>query len=330
MENFLNNKPLNDAIKEMEKKFGKQTFEALNQDNIGVISSGSISLNDAIGIGGFPKGRIVEIYGNESSGKTTIALQTAKECINNDGNVAYIDVENALNPKYISSLGIDLNKLLIAHPDNGEQAFALIDALLKTNMINLIVVDSVAALVPKQEIEGNIQDQSIGLHARMMSKGLRMIQGTIAKSDACVIFINQIREKVGVMFGNPEITTGGRALRFFSSLRLDVRKTELLKEGNEVLGIKSKISVIKNKMAPPFKTCFIDIFFDKGFDYFKEIISFAIDYEIITKSGTWFYFNEIKLGQGKSQSEKYINDHPDLFKEIKEKVLNKLDEKNNI
>lgn len=287
MEDYLNNKPLNDALKEMEKKFGKQTFEDLdNKDDIGVISSGSINLNEAIGIGGFPKGRIVEIYGNESSGKTTIALQAAKECMNANGNVAYIDVENALNPTYIQSLGIDLKKLLIAHPDNGEQAFALIDALLKTKMINLIVVDSVAALVPKQEMDGTMQDQSIGLHARMMSKGLRMIQGTIAKSDACVIFINQVREKVGIMFGNPEVTTGGRALRFFSSLRLDVRKTELLKEGNQVLGIKSKVTVVKNKMAPPFKSCFVDIFFDKGFDYFKEIVDFAIDYEVLTKSGT--------------------------------------------
>lgn len=330
MESFLNNKPLNDALKEMEKKFGKQTFEDLNNENVNVISSGSISLNEAIGIGGFPKGRIVEIYGNESSGKTTIALQAAKECISSGGNVAYIDVENALNPSYVSSLGIDLKKLLIAHPDNGEQAFDLIDALLKTNMINLIVIDSVAALVPKQEIEGNMQDQNIGLHARMMSKGLRMIQNTIAKSDACVIFINQVREKVGVMFGNPEITTGGRALRFFSSLRLDVRKSELIKEGNEVLGIKSKVSVVKNKMAPPFKNCFIDIFFDKGFDYFKEIINFAIEYEIITKSGTWFYYNDQKLGQGRSQSEKYLHDNQNLYEEIKTKVLNKLDEKNKI
>ena len=284
--NMSQEKALELAIKEIEKKFGKETFSQCSNSEIEVIKTGSLVLDNTIGIGGFPKGRIIEIFGNESSGKSTIALQAVKECINNNGNVAYIDAENSLDNSYLKSLGIDTDKLLIANPEYGEQAFTIIDALAKTNMMDLIVIDSVAALVPKSDMDSSIEDQSMGTHARMMSKGLKMIQSSNYKSNTCVIFINQIREKIGVMFGNNETTTGGRALKFFSSLRLDVKRSELIKYGNSVIGIKSKITVVKNKVSIPFKSCFVDIFFNKGFDYKKEIIDFAIQYDIINKSGS--------------------------------------------
>lgn len=309
------------AINEIDKKYGKGTLVQCDLKNVDVLKSGSVILDKALGIGGFPKGRIIEIFGNESSGKTTIALQAVAECLNNDGRVAYIDAENALDINYIISMGIDPNKLLLARPENGEQAFSVIDALIKTNMIDLIVVDSVAALIPESELNGEMTDQNIGAHARLMSKGLRMLQGTISKTNVCVIFINQLREKVGVMFGNPEITTGGRALKFFSSIRLDVRKSELLKSGNEIKGIKTKVTVVKNKLAPPLKHCFIDIFFGKGYDYKNEIINFAIDYEIIKKSGSWLYYGDKKLCQGRNQLEKYLKDDIELFNLIKNDVL---------
>lgn len=315
-------KVFDETLKEIEKKYGKETFCYFDDnDKVEVIPTGSFHLDDATGIGGFPKGRIVEIFGNESSGKTTIALQVIKECINNNMKAAYIDAEQTLDAPYLKSLGIDLEKLLIAKPETGEQAFSIIDALVKTNLIDLIVVDSVAALIPQSELNAGIEEQNIGAHARLMSKGIRMIHANIAKSNVCVVFINQLREKVGVMFGNPEITTGGRALKFFSSLRLDVRKSELLKNGSDILGIKSKVTVVKNKLAPPLKTCFVDIFFGKGFDYNNEILDFAIEYEIIDKSGSWFYYNGDKICQGRKQLEEYLNSHPEIFDEIKNKVI---------
>lgn len=319
----MEEKFFNDAIKEIEKKYGKNSITNLSEEHdiVETINTGSINLNNALGINGFPKGRIIEIYGNESSGKTTIALMAALECIKENKKVAYIDAENSLDVNYLKKLNIDLNKLLIARPDTGEQAFSLIDALIKTNMMDLIIVDSVAALIPESELNSTISDQNIGAHARLMSKGLRMIQSSVSKSNVCVIFINQLREKVGLIFGNPEITTGGRALRFFSSIRLDVRKSELLKSGNDILGIKSKITVVKNKLAPPLKTCYVDIYFDKGFDYNNEIIDFAIEYEIIKKSGSWFYYLDQKICQGRKQLESILKNDVNLFEEIKTKVL---------
>ncbi len=325
--NINENKILDNALKEIEKKFGKETFNKIDNFNVETIESGSYVLNSALGINGFPRGRIIEIYGNESSGKTTIALQAIKACLNNNGNVAYIDAENALDAKYIENIGIDPNKLLVANPEYGEQAFSIVDALIKTNMIDLIVVDSVAALTPKSEIEGDVNDQTMGSHARLMSKGLRMIQSTIAKSKTSVIFINQVREKVGVLFGNNEVTTGGRALKFFSSIRLEVKRSELLKNGTEIVGIKSKIIVTKNKLAPPFKTCFIDIFFGKGFDSKKEIIDFAIEYEIIDKNGSWYFIDGKKICQGKNQLEAYFDSNIEEFENIKKRVLDKIEAK---
>ena len=323
--NMSQEKALELAIKEIEKKFGKETFSQCSNSEIEVIKTGSLVLDNTIGIGGFPKGRIIEIFGNESSGKSTIALQAVKECINNNGNVAYIDAENSLDNNYLKSLGIDTDKLLIANPEYGEQAFTIVDALAKTNMMDLIVIDSVAALVPKSDMDSSIEDQSMGTHARMMSKGLKMIQSSIYKSNTCVIFINQIREKIGVMFGNNETTTGGRALKFFSSLRLDVKRSELIKYGNSVIGIKSKITVVKNKVSIPFKSCFVDIFFNKGFDYKKEIIDFAIQYDIINKSGSWFYYKDTKLAQGKTNLENFLNSNTELYEEIKSLVLNRIE-----
>lgn len=321
------NKIFDETIKEIDKKYGKGIITNCDISLIDVIPTGSISLDQTIGIGGFPKGRIVEIYGNESSGKTTISLQAVYECLKNNGRAAYIDAENSLDIGYIKTIGIDPDKLLLARPESGEQAFSIIDALIKTKMIDLIVVDSVAALIPESELKGDIEDQNIGAHARLMSKGLRMIQNSIAKSNTCVIFINQLREKVGVMFGNPEITTGGRALKFFSSLRLDVRKSELIKSGNDAIGIKTKVTVVKNKLAPPLKTCFIDIFFGKGFDYKNELINFSIVYEIVKKSGSWFYYNEEKLCQGRSQLNKYLDENKEIYELIKTEVLSKISNK---
>lgn len=323
MNQMNENKILSEAIKEIEKKFGKETFNNIENFNVQSINSGSYILNNTLGINGFPRGRIVEIFGNESSGKTTIALQAIKACLEDGGNVAYIDAENSLDAKHIEKLGIDPSKVLIANPEYGEQAFSIVDALIKTNLIDLIIIDSVAALIPKSELDGDINDSVVGSHARLMSKGLRMIQSTIAKSKTCVIFINQVREKVGIMFGNNETTTGGRALKFFSSLRLEVKRSELLKESNDVIGIKSKITVVKNKLAPPFKSCFIDIFFDKGFDAKKEIIDFAIEYEIIEKNGSWYSYENKKICQGRNQLDKYLNENLDIFEIIKAKVLEK-------
>lgn len=323
MNNIDENKLFDEALKDIEKKFGKNTFNNIENFNVQTFSSGSISLDKIIG-GGFPRGRIIEIYGNESSGKTTIALQAIKSCLNINGHVAYIDAENSLDSNYIESLGIDLNKMLISNPDNGEQAFSIIDALIKTNLIDLIVVDSVAALVPKSELDLDIDNHVVGAHARLMSKGLRMIQSTIAKSKTCVIFINQVREKVGVLFGNNEITTGGRALKFFSSLRLDVKRSELLKSGNDVIGIKSKVTVTKNKISSPFKSCYIDIFFGRGFDIKKEIIDFAIEYEIIKRNGSWYSFKDIKIAQGRSQLDNYIENNSNEYDEIKNEVMQRI------
>ncbi|MGL4647107.1 MAG: recombinase RecA [Mycoplasmoidaceae bacterium] len=326
MKNKIKNDVLDETITNIQNKYGKGSLRFLD-DKIAsdedVISSGSVSLDNVLGINGFPKGRIIEIYGNESSGKTTIALQCIAECQKNKGNVAYIDAENALDGAYCKKIGVDLSKMLLCQPDSGEQAFSVIDALLKTNQMDLIVVDSVAALVPESELNGEVYDQNIGAHARLMSKGLRMIQAHIAKSNTAVIFINQIREKVGIIFGNPEVTTGGRALKFFSSIRLEVRKSELIKSGSEIIGIKSKITITKNKLAPPLKVCYVDIFFGEGFNFRNEIINFSIDYEIIKKSGSWYYYNDVKICQGRNQIDKFLLENENIYNDIKKLILDR-------
>lgn len=322
MNDIKQNDALINAIKEVERKFGKETFNEL-ANSLEVIDTGSVFLNEVLGTNGFPKGRIIEIYGSESSGKTTIALSAVKQCLAKGGNVAYIDAENALDSKYVSNLGIDTKSLLVATPLHGEQAFSIIDALLKTRMMDLIVVDSVAALVPKVELDGDISDQNMGLHARLMSKGLRMIQHEVAKSNTCVIFINQTREKIGTYFGSNQTTTGGVALKFYASMRLEVRRSELIKSGDEIVGIRSKINLIKNKLASPFQTCFVDIYFNKGFDPKKEIIDYAIERNIIQKSGSWYYLNDTKLAQGKANLMEYFDkkENHSIYENIKNEVL---------
>jgi recombination protein RecA len=280
-------KLFDEAIKQIEIQFGKGSLTTFGSDDreIEVIPTGSIQLDRALGVGGYPKGRVIEIYGNESSGKTTLALQAIAQCQKLNGKCAYIDLEHALDGKYCEANGVDLSKLLLAQPDSGEQAFSLIEALIKTDMIDLVIVDSVAALVPNAELVGDFEDQTIGLQARMMSKGLRIIQGLMAKHNTTVIFINQIREKVGVMFGNPETTTGGRALRFYASVRMELRKVELIKSGNDCVGIKTSVKIVKNKVAPPLYKAFVDIYFDKGIDHTCEIIDFALEKHVIEKRG---------------------------------------------
>lgn len=329
MEEKEKNTILNDAMKKIENKFGKGVIRHTNdflewKDN--VISTGSINLDNVLSVGGFPKGRIIEIYGNESSGKTTIAMQTVAECQKAGGRVAYIDAENAIDLNYVKKIGVDVDKLLLAQPESGEQAFTIMDSLIKTDQIDLIVVDSVAALIPQSELDGEVFEQNIGAHARLMSKGLRMVQNSISKHNVCVIFINQLREKVGVMFGNPEITTGGRALKFFSTMRLEVKKAELLKEGNEAIGIKSKVTIVKNKVGVPLRMAYIDIFFGKGFDYRNELVNFAINYNIIKKNGSWFYYGEEKLGQGRMQLDEFLKNNNSVYEEIKTQTLNMVQE----
>jgi recombination protein RecA len=280
-------KLFDEAIKQIETQFGKGSIiQFSNTDKpMEVIPSGSIQLDRALGVGGYPKGRIIEIFGNESTGKTTLALQAISNCQKLNGKCAYIDLENALDAKFCEMNGVDLSKMLLAQPDSGEQAFSLIEALVKTDMIDLIVVDSVAAMVPNVELTGEIADQTIGVHARLMSKGLRIVQNLLGKHQTTIIFINQIREKIGVMFANPETTTGGRALRFYASVRIELRRNELLKEGNECVGIKVCAKIVKNKVAPPLYKAYVDIYFNKGFDHTVEIIDFALEKGVIEKRG---------------------------------------------
>lgn len=288
MNNTINEQKLfEEAIKQIESQFGKGSIAQLtnNGDKVDVIPTGSLQLDRALGVGGYPKGRIIEIFGNESSGKTTLSLQAIAQCQKLGGRCAYIDLEHALDAKFCEINEVDLSKLLLAQPESGEQAFSLMEALVKTDMIDLIVVDSVAALVPNAELLGEIEDQTIGLHARLMSKGLRILQGLIAKHNTTIIFTNQIREKIGVMFGNPETTTGGRALKFYATIRIELRKNELLKSGNDVVGIRTCAKIVKNKVAPPLYKAFVDIYFDKGIDHTGEIIDFALEKSVIAKKG---------------------------------------------
>ncbi|QEX47399.1 recombinase RecA [Mycoplasmoides gallisepticum] len=317
-----------DVLKLLQQKFGKTNIYLNEKDelkDLEAISTGSIKLDHALGTDGFIKGRIVEIYGNESCGKTTLALSTIKQAIDRNMRVAFIDAEHALDLRYVKRLGIDLTKLIIARPDYGEQGFEIIKSLIKTELIDLIVVDSVAALVPKVEIEGKMEDQTMGTHARMMSRGLSRIQPLLAKHNVSVIFINQLREKVGIMFGNPEVTTGGKALKFYSSTRLELRRAEIIKDAaNNAIGIRSKATITKNKLSTPMTTTYIDFYFKSGISEVNEIIDLAIDYQIIEQSGSWFSYQKEKIAQGKANLITKLGESEELYKLIKTEVLNKL------
>ena len=322
---------LNQALGKIEKEFGKGSVMKLGEATsmaIDVISTGSIGLDIAVGIGGLPKGRIIEVYGPESSGKTTVALHTVAEAQKQGGIAAFIDAEHALDPVYAKALGVDIDNLIISQPDTGEQALEIAEALIRSGAIDIIVVDSVAALVPRAEIEGDMGDSHVGLQARLMSLALRTLTWSIKKSNCVAIFINQLREKVGIMFGNPETTTGGRALKFYSSVRLDVRKIDTIKQGDKVLGSRTRVKVVKNKVAPPFKQAEFDIMYGEGISKVGDLLDIASDIDIVKKSGAWYSYNDTKLGQGRENVKKFLQDNPDLIKEIDEKVRHyyKLDE----
>lgn len=323
-------KALETALAQIEKAYGKGSIMRLGQNtamNVEAISTGSVTLDAATGIGGLPRGRIVEIYGPESSGKTTLALHVVAEAQKLGGEAAFIDAEHALDPVYAANLGVDVDSLLVSQPDNGEQALEITEALTRSGAIDVIVVDSVAALVPRSEIEGDMGDSHVGLHARLMSQALRKLAGAIAKSNTVIIFINQLREKVGVMYGNPEVTTGGRALKFYASIRMDVRKVEQIKgPGNEFIGSRTKAKIVKNKVAPPFKEAEFDIMYGKGIAKEGEILDLAVKYDIIHKSGAWFSYNESRLGQGRDNVKEYIRQNPEFMEEIETQVRQKLAE----
>ena len=316
-------KALEQVLADIEKQFGKGAIMKLGSSEhmeIDVTSTGSLSLDIALGVGGFPKGRIIEIYGPESSGKTTIALHAIAEVQKNGGRAAFIDAEHALDPVYAQKLGVNINELLLAQPDTGEQALEICDALVKSEAVSIVVIDSVAALVPQAEIEGEMGDSHVGLQARLMSQALRKLSGTISKTKTTAIFINQLREKVGVLFGNPETTPGGRALKFYSTIRLDIRRGEQIKMGDSVIGNKTNIKVVKNKVAPPFKSATVDIMYGEGVSKTGEIVDLASENDIIQKSGAWFSYNGEKIGQGRENVKQYLKMNPDLLNEIENKV----------
>jgi recombination protein RecA len=312
------------ALKQIEKQFGKGSImklgEASANMNIETVPTGSIALDIALGVGGLPRGRIIEIYGPESSGKTTVALHAVAEVQKRGGQAAFIDAEHALDPVYARKLGVNIDELLISQPDTGEQALEIAEALVRSGAVDVIVVDSVAALVPKNELEGEMGDSHVGLQARLMSQALRKLAGAISKSKTIAIFINQLREKVGVMFGNPETTTGGRALKFYASVRLEVRRGEALKVGNEVVGHRTKIKVVKNKVAPPFKQADVDIMFGEGISREGSLIDIATELDIIQKSGAWYSYNEERLGQGRENAKQFLKEHPEVTEEIERKI----------
>ena len=323
-----NDKTLDQVLLDIEKQFGKGSVMKLGDNEhreIDVISSGSLSLDIALGIGGYPKGRIIEIYGPESSGKTTFALHAIAEAQKKGGRVAFIDAEHSLDPQYASKLGVNINELLLSQPDNGEQALEICEALVRSGAISVIVIDSVAALVPQAEIEGEMGDSHVGLQARLMSQALRKLSGVINKTNTIAIFINQLREKVGVMFGNPETTPGGRALKFYSSIRLEIRRSEQIKNGTDIIGNKTSIKVVKNKMAPPFKNCVVDIMYGEGVSVEGEIVDLASEANIINKSGAWYSYNGEKIGQGKENVKDLLKKNPKLKAELEAKVRNYYD-----
>ncbi len=318
---------LADALKTIEKEYGKGSIMRLgDRANVSVdaISSGSIAIDAALGIGGYPKGRIIEIYGPESSGKTTLALHAIAECQKKGGRCAFIDAENAIDPVYAKNLGVDIDELILSQPDSGEQALDIAEVLIKSGAIDLIVVDSVAALVPQAELDGEMGDSSVGLQARLMSKAMRKLAGVMNRSNCTAIFINQLREKVGVMFGNPETTSGGRALKFYASVRLDVRKSETLKTGQDAYGNSVKVKVVKNKVAPPFKTAVISIIFGEGISHLDEVVTLGVENNIIDKAGAWFSYKGEKIGQGAAAVREYLKNHPEVDEEITAQIKEKL------
>lgn len=320
-------KALDTALSQIEKQFGKGAVMKLGQDsvlNVEAIPTGSLSLDIALGIGGLPRGRIVEIYGPESSGKTTLALHAVAEAQKLGGEAVFIDVEHALDPVYASALGVDIDTLLVSQPDTGEQALDIAEALVRSGAVDIVVIDSVAALVTKAEIEGEMGDSHVGVQARLMSQGLRKLAGVISKSNTVVVFINQLREKIGVVYGNPEVTPGGRALKFYSSVRLDIRRAEQLKRGTEVLGNRTRVRVVKNKVAPPFKEAEFDIMYGAGISREGEILDIGSDLGIIDKAGSWYSYGETRLGQGRDNVKEYMLDNPEFAEEVAGKVMDKM------
>ena len=316
------------ALAQIEKQFGKGAVMKLGDNTamqVDAISTGSLGLDMALGVGGVPRGRIIEVYGPESSGKTTLALHILAEAQKQGGEVAFIDVEHALDPTYAEALGVDINNLLVSQPDTGEQAMEICEALVRSGAIDAIVVDSVAAMVPRAEIEGEMGDSHVGLQARLMSQALRKLAGAISKSNCVAIFINQLREKVGVVYGNPEVTPGGRALKFYSSVRLDVRKKEVLKSGTDIIGSRTKVKVVKNKVAPPFREVEFDIMYGQGISKVGDLLDLAERLEIVQKSGAWFSYNGTRIGQGRDNAKNFLRDNPDIFEEISELVRQNAD-----
>lgn len=314
---------LDDAISQIEKKFGKGSVMRLGDRtavDVDVIPSGSLTLDKALGIGGYPKGRIIEIYGPESSGKTTLTLHAIAQAQKQGGKAAFIDAEHAIDPVYAMNLGVDIDELILSQPDSGEQALEIAEMLVRSGVIDLIVIDSVAALVPQVELDGEMGDAAVGLQARLMSKALRKLSGVMNKTNCTVIFINQLREKIGVMYGNPETTTGGRALKFYSSVRVEIRRSEQIKQNGEIIGNKANIKVVKNKVAPPFKTTQVDIIYGKGISRDGEILDLAVEGDIVEKSGAWYAYNGEKIGQGRENAKNFLIEHPAIFEEVEEKV----------
>lgn len=318
-------KALEQALEQIQKQYGKGAIMKLGEEgltgSVDVISTGSISLDLATGVGGYPRGRIIEIYGPESSGKTTLTLHAIAEAQKAGGKAAFIDAEHALDPVYAKNLGVDVDELLVSQPDTGEQALEICEMLARSGAIDLIVIDSVAALVPKAEIQGEMGDSHVGLHARLMSQALRKIAGTVNKTNTCVIFINQLREKIGVMFGNPETTTGGRALKFYASMRLDVRKIETLKRGDEMLGNRTRVKIVKNKVAPPFKKSEFDIMYGTGISLAGDVLDTAVEAKIVDKAGSWYSYNGERIGQGRENVKDYLQAHEEMLEEIRKKVM---------
>ena len=320
---------LKDTIAQIEKQYGKGSIMKLGDRasvDVDAISSGSLKIDQALGIGGFPKGRIVEIYGPESSGKTTLALHAIAEVQKKGGRAAFIDAENAIDPVYAQKLGVQIDELILSQPDSGEQALEITELLIKSGAIDLVVIDSVAALVPQAELDGEMSDQHVGLQARLMSKAMRKLAGVMNKSECTAIFINQLREKVGIMFGNPETTPGGRALKFYSSVRVEIRKAEAIKNGSDVIGNKVNVKVVKNKVAPPFKTAVVEIMYGEGISYVAELLDVAVEFDIVHKSGAWFSYNGDKIAQGRDAAKNFLKNNPDVFaqveKEVKERLTN--------
>ena len=323
MNNEKRNRAIDMALTQIERQFGKGSIMKLGDRaslNVPVISTGSLSIDAALGIGGFPRGRVIEVYGPESSGKTTIALQAIAEAQKQGGAAAFIDAEHAMDAGYASRLGVDINDLLVSQPDYGEQALEIAEMLVRSGALDILVVDSVAALVPRAELEGDMGDSHMGLQARLMSQALRKLAGIVSKSNTCLIFINQIREKIGVMFGNPETTTGGRALKFYSSVRLEVRRIASIKEGNQNLGNRTKGKVVKNKLAPPFKEAQFDMIFGEGISRAAEILDLGLTHRILTRSGSWFSYGEERLGQGRGNAKRFLKENEDIRAEVEKKI----------